>query len=353
MKTEFTNDLIEPIQWKNDSLILLDQTLLPTETKFLELTTAEEVWEAIRVLRVRGAPVIGLAAAFGMYLGIRNKAELSFDSFWVHAQKVGEYLNSSRPTAVNLRWAVERILALVQKQINISVDQIIRNVLKECQQMIAEDHEVCLAIGAHGLGVLKSGNTVLTHCNAGGLVTAKYGTALAPVYAAHRKGMKIAVFADETRPLLQGARLTAFELQRAGVPVTVICDNMAATVMAQRKVDLVMVGADRVTRSGDFANKIGTYGVAILAKEHGIPFYCAAPRSSFDLTLEHGSQIPIEERNAEEITHGFGKQTAPSGVNVFNPAFDVTPHRYVSAFITEKGMIAPPFHLNISKTFKG
>jgi methylthioribose-1-phosphate isomerase len=352
MKTESAIDLIEPIQWENDSLILLDQTLLPTETKFLELTTVEEVWEAIRVLRVRGAPVIGLAAAFGMYLGVRNKTESSYEPFLTHAKKVGEYLNSSRPTAVNLRWAVERILALIQKHAQTPVAEIIGKVLDECLHMIEEDHEVCLAIGKYGLEVLKNGTTVLTHCNAGGLVTAKYGTALAPVYAAHQKGMKVAVFADETRPLLQGARLTAFELQRAGVPVTVICDNMAATVMAQKKVDLVIVGADRVTRSGDFANKIGTYGVAILAKEHGIPFYCAAPRSSFDLTLESGSQIPIEERKAEEITNGFGKQTAPTGVDVFNPAFDVTPHRYVTAFITEKGVIKPPFNVNISKTFQ-
>ena len=345
------NDLIEPIRWEKNKLVLLDQTLLPAKAKYLRLTTAEEVWKAIRILRVRGAPVIGLAAAFGMYLGVRDFKKSSFDLFRAKAKKVGEYLSSARPTAVNLRWAVDRMLRLIDNHSGSPVSKIIAEMLAEANKMIEEDHEVCLSIGRHGLEVLKHGANVLTHCNAGGLVTARYGTALAPVYAAHQKGMNVAVIADETRPLLQGARLTAFELQKAGVPVTVICDNMAATVMAQKKVDLVIVGADRVTRTGDFANKIGTYGVAILAKEHGIPFYCAAPQSSFDLTLEHGALIPIEERKAEEITHGFGKQTAPTGVKVYNPAFDVTPHRYVAAFITEKGMIRPPFDVNIPKTF--
>jgi len=342
---------IEPIRWENDELVILDQTLLPTEIKYLRITTAEEVWEAIKVLRVRGAPVIGLASAFGMYLGLRDSKTEDWTSFRATAQKQADYLNSARPTAVNLRWAVERILGVIDAHRDQSVPRVLEHILSEAQRIVLEDHEVCLAMGQHGLEVLKDGARVLTHCNAGGLVTARYGTALAPIYAAHEKGMRVAVYADETRPLLQGARLTAWELQRAGVPVTVICDNMAATVMAQRMVDLVIVGGDRVAANGDFANKIGTYGVAILAREHGIPFYCAVPRSSIDLRLTSGDQIPIEERNPREVTHGFGRQTAPDGVQVFNPAFDVTPHRYVTAFITEKGLVKPPYEKNIRKLF--
>jgi methylthioribose-1-phosphate isomerase len=348
-------DLLEPIRWEGDELVLLDQTLLPTELKYLKINTAEEMWEAIRVLRVRGAPVIGLAAAFGMYLGLRVHHSEEMETFRQSARKVGEYLCSSRPTAVNLQWAVERIIKLIDQlpfQGVMQVSEVLDRVLAEAKQMIEEDHQICLSIGQHGLELLADGARVLTHCNAGGLVTAKYGTALAPVYAAREKGKQVAVFADETRPLLQGARLTAFELQRAGVPVTLICDNMAATVMKQEKVDLVIVGADRVAANGDFANKIGTYGVAILAKEHGIPFYCAAPLSSFVIRISSGMEIPIEERSSTEITHGFGKQTAPDGVHVYNPAFDVTPARYVTAFITEKGLVRAPFEKNIAALFE-
>jgi methylthioribose-1-phosphate isomerase len=356
-KLRAATGLLDPIRWENDALILLDQTLLPTEIQYLKITTIERVWEAIRVLRVRGAPIIGLAAGFGMYIGLRETFPSSilktvdWKSFCLAAQKHADYLNSSRPTAVNLRWAVERMLKVIDSHKELPVAKILDLLLAEARQMIDEDNTTCMAIGRYGLEILKDRATVLTHCNAGALVTARYGTALAPIYAAHEKGMRVAVFADETRPLLQGARLTAFELQRSGVPVTLICDNMAATVMAQKKVDLVIVGADRVAANGDFANKIGTYGVAILAKEHGIPFYCAVPFSTFDLRLASGDQIPIEERMSEEITHGFGKQTAPNGVNVYNPAFDVTPHRYVTAFITEKGVIKPPFGKNIRTLF--
>lgn len=345
------NELVKPIDWADGALVLLDQTLLPMEMKYLRLTHVEEVWEAIRVLRVRGAPAIGVSAAFGMYLGLRDFKGGDAAEFRRLAQKQGDYLNSSRPTAVNLRWAVERILKLIDAHAVEPVNALLERILAEAQAMVEEDNRVCREIGRHGLALLKDGVTVLTHCNAGGLATARYGTALAPVYAAHEKGMRVAVYADETRPLLQGARLTAFELQRAGVPVTVICDNMAATVMAQKKIDLVIVGADRVAANGDFANKIGTYGVAILAREHGLPFYCAVPLSTIDLRLSDGGQIPIEERKAEEITHGFGKQTAPAGVGVFNPAFDVTPHRYVAGFITEKGIVRPPFEKNLRALF--
>lgn len=343
------SDLLEPIFWEDDALVLLDQTLLPTELKYIRCTTAAEVWEAIRVLRVRGAPVIGLAAAFGMVLGLRGVTDTDPKTFRARAQQIADYLNSSRPTAVNLHWAVTRILRVIDAHLSETVNQIQKKILDEAKKMVAEDLEICLAMGRHGLELLRDGARVLTHCNAGGLVTARYGTALAPVYAAHKKGMRVAVIADETRPLLQGARLTAFELQRAGVPVTVICDNMAASVMARKMVDLVIVGADRVTANGDFANKIGTYGVAILAKEHSIPFYCATPLSTVDITLPDGKDIPIEERPPREITHGFGRQTTPDKVQVFNPAFDVTPHRYVTAFITEKGIVRPPFEVHLKQ----
>ncbi len=344
-------DLVEPIRWENNALILLDQTLLPNEVKYLRITMIGEVWEAIKVLRVRGAPLIGLAAAFGMYLGIRDLKMKDWADFRAAVQKKADYLSSARPTAVNLRWAIERMVKVIDDHRDCSLSQILEKVLAEGKQMLLEDNAVCLAMGQHGLEILKDGVRVLTHCNAGGLVSARYGTALAPVYAAHEKGMRITVYVDETRPLLQGARLTSWELQRAGVPVTLICDNMAASVMAQKKVDLVIVGGDRVAANGDFANKIGTYGVAILAKEHGIPFYCAVPRSSIDLQLATGKGIPIEERNSEEITHGFGQPIAPNGIQVFNPAFDVTPHHYVTAFITEKGIVRPPFEKNLRGLF--
>ena len=343
---------LQPIRWKNDALVLLDQTLLPTRTKYLKLTTVERVWEAIRVLRVRGAPAIGVAAAFGMYLALRGtRNSRTVNAFLTAAKKQAAYLNSARPTAVNLRWATERMVRLVESHRNEKPPKILGRLLAEARFMIEEDEAVCRAIGRHGLKLLKEGATVLTHCNAGGLATTRYGTALAPVYAAREQGMRVAVFADETRPLLQGARLTAFELHRAGVPVTVICDNMAATVMARKKVDLVIVGADRIVANGDFANKIGTYGLAILAREHGVPFYCAAPLSTIDLRLASGNLIPIEERSSREITHGFGKQTVPKGVGVFNPAFDVTPHRYVTGFITEKGVVRPPYQKKLKTLF--
>ncbi len=344
-------DLLEHIRWEGDALVILDQTLLPTETKYLSIRTIEEMWEAIRALRVRGAPAIGVAAAFGMYFGVREGEGLPMSEFEALVREKGAYLCSSRPTAVNLRWAVERIQRRVEKEKGRPVRDIVAAVLAEARHMIEEDNEVCLSIGRHGMELLQDGCRVLTHCNAGGLATARYGTALAPVYAAVQAGKRVAVYADETRPLLQGARLTAYELQRAGVPVTLICDNMAATVMAQKKVDLVIVGGDRVAANGDFANKIGTYGVAILAKEHGIPFYCAVPRSTIDLRLMNGDQIPIEERPGEEVTCGMGRQTAPNGVQVFNPAFDVTPHSYVTAFITEKGVINPPFQQSLALLF--
>ncbi len=352
---------LQPVRWEHDALVILDQTLLPTEVVERPLRELEEVWEAIRTLRVRGAPAIGIAAAFGLVLGLRHwrvpaKAPRSWEEARRQAAQAGERLKSSRPTAVNLAWAVDRLLALLDRlhenpHGDTAPGRLWNLLLDEAQKLIEEDHAVCRAMGQHGLTLLKEGDGVLTHCNAGGLATAGFGTALAPIYAAHEKGMRLSVFADETRPLLQGARLTAFELQRAGVPVTLICDNMAATVMARGKIQCVIVGADRVAANGDFANKIGTYGVAILAREHDIPFYCATPLSTVDRNLPDGGGIPIEERAPEEITRIGGRVMAPEGVAVFNPAFDVTPHRLVTAFITEKGVIRPPYTKTLAALF--
>ena len=338
-----------PVKWEEDRLLLLDQTLLPTETVYLSLTKIEEVWAAIRHLQVRGAPAIGMAAAYGLYLGIRDSREETFESFRSEVNERAAYLATARPTAVNLFWALDRIKDLVRSGAGRSVQEIKEAVLAEALDIQREDEEVCRQIGEHLLTLLQDGIGVLTHCNPGALATAAYGTATAPFYLAKERGWNLKVYADETRPVLQGARLTAYELQQAGIDVTLICDNMAAMVMAQGKVQAVIVGTDRVAANGDVANKIGTYGVAVLAQAHGIPFYVAAPLSSVDLNTPTGAEIPIEERPAEEITNGFGKQTAPDGIKVYNPAFDVTPARYITAIVTETGIFKPD---QISKAVK-
>lgn len=334
---------ITPVKWEDDVLVLLDQTRLPVETIYLHLTTAEEVWGAIRRLEVRGAPAIGMAAAYGLYLGIRDSEAQTYEQFWQELNRQADYLGTSRPTAVNLFWALDRIKARVEKEKDaaLSIAELKAAVLNEALAIQAEDAEVCRTIGEHLLTLLQDGMGVLTHCNPGALATAAYGTATAPFYLAKERGWNLKVYADETRPVLQGARLTAYELQRAGIDVTLICDNMAAMVMAQGKVQAVVVGTDRVAANGDVANKIGTYGVAVLAKAHGIPFYVAAPLSSVDLATPTGADIPIEERPAEEITHGLGKQVAPDGIKVYNPSFDVTPAAYITAIVTETGIFKP------------
>lgn len=336
-----TSTQLTPVKWESDALILLDQTRLPVETIYLELTTSEEVWASIRHLQVRGAPAIGMAAAYGLYLGIRNSGATTFEAFWSDVSKQAEYLGSSRPTAVNLFWAIDRIKARVQQDADKSVAELKAAVLDEALAIQKEDAEVCRTIGEHLLTLLEDGMGILTHCNPGALATAAYGTATAPLYLAKERGWDLKVYADETRPVLQGARLTAFELQQAGIDVTLICDNMAAMVMSQGKVQAVIVGTDRVAANGDVANKIGTYGVAVLAKAHGIPFYVAAPLSSIDLETPTGADIPIEERPGEEITHGLGKQVAPDDIKVYNPAFDVTPAQYITAIVTETGIYKP------------
>lgn len=330
--------------WLGDTtgkLRLIDQTLLPVEYLEIELMQVEQVFEAIRSLRVRGAPAIGCAAAYGLIIGLQNFAGLDRAAFDVKATEVADYLATSRPTAVNLFWALDRMRRVIPQSGGLSSAELLERLLQEARQIEIEDREMCAAIGRHGASLLKDGQGVLTHCNAGGLATAGDGTALAVIFAAAAQGKNLQVFADETRPLLQGARLTAWELQQRGVPVTLICDNMAGWVMQEGRIQAVIVGADRITANGDTANKIGTYSVALLAKAHGIPFYVAAPTSTFDLTLETGAEIPIEQRASTEITHGFGKQTAPAGVTVYNPAFDVTPASCIAAIITERGLIQP------------
>ncbi|WP_019121350.1 S-methyl-5-thioribose-1-phosphate isomerase [Brevibacillus massiliensis] len=330
-----------PLEWAGDHLRLLDQTRLPVEEVYLRQTTVQQVWEAIRHLQVRGAPAIGMAAAYGLYLGVRESTAGNFADFWRHVEEQADYLASSRPTAVNLFWALDRVKARVRQEEGQPIEEIKQAVLAEALAIQEEDERVCRAIGENLLTLLQDGTGVLTHCNAGSLATAAYGTATAPFYLAKERGWNLRVYADETRPVLQGSRLTAYELQRAGIDVTLICDNMAATVMAQGRVQAVVVGTDRVAANGDVANKIGTYGVAVLAHAHGIPFYVAAPFSSIDLDTPTGAEIPIEERPAEEITHGLGKQVAPDGIKVYNPSFDVTPARLITAIVTETGIYKP------------
>jgi methylthioribose-1-phosphate isomerase len=330
---------------------LIDQTLLPTRLEYRDCRTAEEVWEAIRSLRVRGAPAIGIAAAMGTVLGIQGFRDRGRGAYWRKLQEVTAYLRSSRPTAVNLFWALDRMERRVRGRTEeLPPEELTRQLLEEALAIEEEDRQMCRSIGLAGAALIGDGQGVLTHCNAGGLATADYGTALAVIFAAAEQGRRFQVFVDETRPLLQGSRLTAWELLQHGVDATLICDNMAAQVMKERRIDLVVVGADRIAANGDTANKIGTYGVALLARAHAIPFYVAAPSSTFDLSLPTGDAIPIEQRAPQEVTHGFGKQTAPDGVKVYNPAFDVTPAGLIAGIITEKGLIRPVTEENIRRT---
>lgn len=319
------------IEWIGDAtqghLRLLDQTRLPTEVVYLDCHSVQDVWDAIKRLAVRGAPAIGIAAAYGLVIGAQHG---EFD----HA---ASHLATSRPTAVNLFWAIERMKRVRPREPEA--------LLREARAIHEEDAAMCRRIGEFGLDLVRRLDVkrrgVLTHCNAGALATGGIGTATAPMYLAHEEGLRFNVFADETRPLLQGSRLTAFELAAAGVDVTLICDDMAAQVMREGRIGMVIVGADRIAANGDAANKIGTYNLAVLAKHHGLPFYVAAPSSTFDLSLPDGSQIPIEERSPDEITQGFGPRTAPTGIKTYSPAFDVTPAELITAIVTERGIIEP------------
>lgn len=338
------SNLIGTLRWVGDAgghLVLIDQTRLPIELVEIELRDVEAVAEAIKSLRVRGAPAIGIAAAYGVCIGMQSIDTNDADTWQQRFEEVINYLAASRPTAVNLFWALDRVRDVVLREPAKPLAKMTARILAEARAIHDEDREMCRAIGRFGSELIADGSGVLTHCNAGGLATSDYGTALAVFFAAHEAGKKIHVFADETRPLLQGSRLTAWELQQRGIEVTLICDSMAAQVMREGRVQAVVTGADRIAANGDTANKIGTYQVALAAAAHDIPFYVAAATNTFDLTISSGDAIPIEQRSGREITHGFGQQTAPDGIDVYNPAFDVTPARLIEAIICERGIIRP------------
>src|SRR5271154_672242 len=326
--------MVETIEWTDAGVVMIDQTRLPREQVFVTCRSYVEVAVAIRSMVIRGAPAIGVAAAMGVALGVREGADF---------ERVCETLASTRPTAVNLFWAIERMRVLRASLNGVGREEVVRRMIEEAKNIRLDDIAICRAIGRHGAPLVPDHKTVLTHCNAGALATAGFGTALGVIRAAIRAGKQIDVFADETRPFLQGARLTAWELQQDGIPTTIITDNMAGHFLKSGRIGCVVVGADRIAANGDVANKIGTYGVAVLAKENGVPFYVAAPISTLDLTLPDGTHIPIEERGAQEVTHVYGVRMAPEGTEVRNPAFDVTPNRYVTAIITEKGVARSPY----------
>ncbi len=326
--------MVETIQWTDAGVVMIDQTRLPREQVFVTCRSYLEVASAIKTMVIRGAPAIGVAAAMGVALGVQEGADF---------ETVCTTLAATRPTAVNLFWAIDRMRRLHASLNGTPREELIRTMVHESQQIRLEDIAICKAIGSHGASLVPDGKTVLTHCNAGALATAGYGTALGVIRAAVDSGKKIDVFADETRPFLQGARLTAWELQQDGIATTLITDNMAGHFLKSGRIGCVVVGADRIAANGDVANKIGTYSVAVLAKENGVPFYVAAPVSTFDLTLASGDSIPIEQRSPDEVTHVFGVAVAPEHIAVANPAFDVTPARYVAAIICERGVARAPY----------
>lgn len=327
-----------------NAVVILDQTRLPEEETYVALSSADDIWDAIYKLKVRGAPAIGVAAAYGIYICSRQIQAVSYDEFYKEFRRIKDYLSGARPTAVNLMAALNRMEKVVLDNTSETVSELIRLLHDEAQAIRAEDAAACRRIGEHCLSLLRPGMGILTHCNAGHLAVSEYGTALAPIYLGEERGYGFKVFADETRPLLQGARLTAYELSRAGVDVTLICDNMASAVMQKGWVQAVVVGCDRVAMNGDVANKIGTSGVAVLAKHYGIPFYVLGPTSTIDRQCPDGESIIIEERAPEEVTEmWYTHRMAPREVHVFNPAFDVTPHELITAIITEKGIFYPPF----------
>lgn len=345
-------EALRSVKWEDNELIILDQTKLPGDTEYIKLDKVEDVWEAIFHLKVRGAPAIGIAAAYGLCVAMKDTDTKTVEEFLTALKKNSKYLATSRPTAVNLFWALRRMERIADTNRGKTVEELMEILVKEAHTIRDEDESMCRAIGENALTLFHDGMTVLTHCNAGGLATSMFGTALAPIYLAKERGWNIKVFADETRPLLQGARLTTWELLQAGVDVTLICDNMAAVVMSKGYIDAVIVGCDRVAANGDTANKIGTYGLAVLAKAHNIPFYIAGPTSTIDMDTPSGNEIPIEERKADEITCGMGRRTAPEGVKTFNPAFDVTPNELITAIITEKGIVKPPYDKGLKGLFE-
>src|SRR4051812_41288250 len=361
--------MLQTITWDGAKLTLLDQTKLPLEQVYVEVKDEKQMWHAIRDLVVRGAPAIGVAAGFGVYLGVKEYRGAELFGFYDRLNEVAEHLLTARPTAVNLGWAIDRMRKTAREAGRDSfgaqrpqdaIEVVKKRLIDECMDMAREDIEACKKIGENGLKLLEKAVKrrraqpveILTHCNAGGLATVQYGTALAPIYVGKEQGLAFHVWSDETRPLMQGSRITAFELQANGIPVTIICDSMAASVMAAGQVDAVMVGADRIAANGDVANKIGTLSLAINARHFGIPFFVAAPMSTVDMRIKSGAEIPIEERPGEEISNGLGRKTAPEGSDIYNPAFDVTPAELVTAIITEKGVVKAPYEKALKGLFE-
>lgn len=345
MKSILDYETVDYDREKN-ALVIIDQTRLPNDIELLSLTTEQEIWDAIYLLKVRGAPAIGVAAAIGFAVLARQIETEDRKNFIEILEKQKEFLNSSRPTAVNLSWALNRMMQVCHSNVECSVEELKDKLLKEALEMKWEDIHVCRSIGEYGLTLLKPGDGILTHCNAGQLAACKYGTATAPIYLGHEKGYGFRVYADETRPLLQGARLTAFELHSAGIDVTLLCDNMSASLMQQGLVQAVLVGCDRVAANGDTANKIGTSVVAAVAKQYHVPFYVCAPTSTIDFSTPTGEEIVIEQRKPEEVSHmWYSKPMTADGVRIYNPAFDVTNHSLIAGFITEKGIVKTPSEL--------
>ncbi len=335
---------------REGALVILDQTKLPNEINTLHLTDIWEIWRAIYTLQVRGAPAIGIAAGFGLYIAVKDIETQDYGEFLSKFRDAKGYLNSSRPTAVNLSWALTRMERVVTSNADKTIPEIKELLHKECRAIKSEDIDMCRKIGEHGLTLIKDGSGILTHCNAGQLATSKYGTALAPIHLGRERGMNFRVYCDETRPLLQGARLSTFELMADGVDTTLICDNMASQVLKMGLIDAVFVGCDRVAANGDACNKIGTSGVAILAKYYGIPFYVLGPTSTIDMSIQTGADITIEQRPPEEVTEmWYSKRMAPEGVKVINPAFDVTDHELIAGIVTEKGIARPPYTESLRK----
>jgi methylthioribose-1-phosphate isomerase len=339
---------IKTVDWKNNKIKLVDQTKLPRKLEYIYISGLKDLWQAIKTMKVRGAPALGAAAALGVYLGIKDLNKDDFVEFNKELNRVTRFIASSRPTARNLFWGIERMRNVVEDNKSKPIPIIKRLLFKEAQKIIEEDRTACRKIGYFGAKLIRNNDSILTICNTGILATIDYGTALGIIYRAFEDSKNIDVFASETRPILQGARLTTWELKRKGIDVTLVCDSMAATLMQQGKIDKVIAGADRIAANGDTANKIGTYSLAVLAEHHRIPFYIAAPVSTFDLNIKTGKDIPIEERNAKEVTELFFKEPiAAKGIKVLNAAFDVTPHNLITAIITDKGVIKPPYKRNI------
>jgi methylthioribose-1-phosphate isomerase len=345
-----TNDNgFNSITWIDDHLRIIDQTFLPSREIYTNLNTTGQVWEAIRNMKIRGAPAIGIAAAYGLYMGARDIRESSYESFYLEIERLKEYLESSRPTAVNLQWALNRILNTIQAHKEKEVSELKKIVLQTAKTIHDEDERLCKSIGEYGLDVVQADAQILTHCNTGALATSKYGTAFSVILHAHLENRVQMVWVDETRPLLQGARLTAWELKKKEIPFKLITDNASGFLMQKGLVDVVIVGADRIAANGDTANKIGTYNLAVLANAHEIPFYVAAPYSTIDLSIDSGDSISIEERDSAEVTKIGSKEIAPPKTEVYNPAFDITPGNLITGFITDKGILRPDYRKNLEK----